>query len=443
MHQKTNRWRVPCLVALGALLPDSLRAQSASEAFPEPDSFADQLRGTESQDPTIGQRNHAISSCTLSGGNRTPPSTVCDLLPRPPPSLYSAEELAEFERRLANLAIFDAVHVQERNGQLQVVARERWTLIPIFEIATGGSLENTFVLFGLTEYNTLGSANETAIVASYERRGINFAASYSPHVFRSSAWTPAFTIFRESFEVGFAGNDPNAWRATDSGVDLTLRPPYAFDSPLRYEFGLFGFTERSEPNSGELWPADGVGAGIQVLPTLDRYRSNDFVPSGYRCGLRLRAGMFFGAERWRNGVQVKCLTAVPLRGLLGVAARVQAELRNAGNPNHNVYIGSREVHGLPDGIYWNSGSAVANLELRQGLRLGRWGLQLVLFTDGAAFQPMHSDGTRGEPQVALSSGTAFRVVPTFLSGVVASLDYGALWHPEVARFVQFSLGEHF
>jgi outer membrane protein assembly factor BamA len=225
MHQKTNRWRVPCLVALGALLPDSLRAQSASEAFPEPDSFADQLRGTESQDPTIGQRNHAISSCTLSGGNRTPPSTVCDLLPRPPPSLYSAEELAEFERRLANLAIFDAVHVQERNGQLQVVARERWTLIPIFEIATGGSLENTFVLFGLTEYNTLGSANETAIVASYERRGINFAASYSPHVFRSSAWTPAFTIFRESFEVGFAGNDPNAWRATDSGVDLTLRPP--------------------------------------------------------------------------------------------------------------------------------------------------------------------------------------------------------------------------
>ena len=64
-----------------------------------------------------------VDAVDIRGVKRTRPSTVLSLLPRDPPGGFSADEIAELERRLNNLGIFDAVAVRIEGRRLIVELR--------------------------------------------------------------------------------------------------------------------------------------------------------------------------------------------------------------------------------------------------------------------------------------------------------------------------------
>src|SRR5262245_46301577 len=99
----------------------------------------------------------ALSTCMeVRGIKRTLATTLTDLLPREPPATYSDRELRELERRIGNLEIFDSVEVTRDGPCLTITVREKWTIIPEFDLATGTSWVDTYVMLGVTEYNFLG-----------------------------------------------------------------------------------------------------------------------------------------------------------------------------------------------------------------------------------------------------------------------------------------------
>src|SRR5262245_5371539 len=101
-----------------------------------------------------------VERLLLRGASRTRVDTVTAVLPRPAPPEYTYGELAELERRLRNLAIFDRVAVERHATDLVVTVREKWTLVPSVELSTGTTLADSYALLGLTEYNFLGTGNQ-------------------------------------------------------------------------------------------------------------------------------------------------------------------------------------------------------------------------------------------------------------------------------------------
>src|SRR5262245_3290956 len=75
-----------------------------------------------------------------SGLGRTRASTLQGLLPRSLPASLTSDEIAEFERRLNNLGIFDSVAVSVSGDELVVTLREKFTLTPSVDFASGKTL---------------------------------------------------------------------------------------------------------------------------------------------------------------------------------------------------------------------------------------------------------------------------------------------------------------
>lgn len=387
--------------------------------------------------------DHAIKTCVLRGAERTTACAVCDLLPRPLPDRYSDVEFEEFLRRVANLQIFDSYSVHVNGDELLVDVHERWTLIPSLELSTGASIRDLYAALTMTEYNFWGSANMAVGSVSYDHENINFYLAYVPHLYRPAAWTPAFAIFRDALSLAFE-KESSSWNVTATGARVTVRPPFGFDALFRYEFGVESSWEVSHADAGKEAPAGGLNVlGIAML-AFDRYTFDDFAPKGYRCDAKFYAGELIGANQMRFRALLECVAALPLAGLLGIDLRLYADWRNAGNARWSTYVGGRQVRGAPAGIYWTSAVANFNVEIRQGLRLTSFmGMQIVAFVDSATFAPMNSSGRICADVYAFNAGAGLRVVPTFLSHVVARFDVGRLWAPERSNFFQIGFNQYF
>jgi hypothetical protein len=388
--------------------------------------------------PTVG-------SLCLRGARRTRESTVRELLPRPPPARYSDLELREFERRLWNLEIFDAVRVARRGSCLEVEVREKWTLIPSVDFASGKTWSDSYVLLGVTEYNLFGSANQLGLSAYREQRGWGTNLLFNEHMYRRNRWALGGEAYYSTARLRFA--DGSSWTvATGAAYVWVTSPPWLGDH-LSYRVGAGYVREKPSQRRGGADPPDTHGALSFVAFVWDRYRWNDLVARGLKAELGLSTGFTLGPDLLapRHGAELTAQGALPLARYTVMMARAFAGVLTRGSPNYNYLLGSVEgVRGLPDTFYRNWLQAYANLELRQALPLAeRWAAQGVLFCDAAVFEQLNAAGGRGDSGAALGAGAGARLIPTWLAGLLVRVDAARLLLPQRAWLVQVGLSQYF
>ena len=71
-----------------------------------------------------------IENTQAQGLIHTEAATIWKLLPRSVPGEFTRAELAEFERRIRNLSLFDHVEVDIQNHRVAVGVHEKFTLSP-------------------------------------------------------------------------------------------------------------------------------------------------------------------------------------------------------------------------------------------------------------------------------------------------------------------------
>lgn len=384
-----------------------------------------------------------VDAVEIRGVKRTRPSTVLSLLPRDPPAGFSADELGEFERRLNNLGIFDAVAVRIEGRRLIVDLREKWTLIPDVELSTGRTFADTYVSVGLTEFNFAGTAASLGATASWEERGPNGAVTWAEHEYNPRAGALSAEAGYESASLRFASGD--GWYRDRAGGWIGWQPPYRHGALLRARILAIGYHERVSRLQGTVAPPTGVtlGGGLEI--SRDRYTWRDLDPSGYKIALDLGGGRFVPAGQGRYYAAIHALGAVSPTETTALMGQVVAETVNAGNANHSLLLSSQVgVRGLADAFYRNQAQAYVNLELRQAWRFAaRWALQAALFADAAVFAPMDAAGQRQAAERAWAAGGGLRLVPTWLAEIVLRVDGGRLFAPEARWFVQLGLAQYF
>ncbi len=385
----------------------------------------------------------------LEGNRRTRSNTLLELLPRQPPTSYRRSELVELERRINNLGIFDVVAVRVDGDELVIAVREKFTLTPSIEFATGRSLEDTEGSIGATEYNFLGRASELGIVVGREQRGPVAWAWYSEHALHPRHWAfvVAAGIDRASLRFGADPERPDAsWYRDRGTVEVGWRTPYGYGRlPLRYEVGAFYGRELIEREAGTFAPPDGHNVGTWMAFTWDRYTWRDLVPEGFRVRLLARPGWYLPEGTARLTINPSLLAALPLGKLTVLTTRTAYELVSEGNVNHSALIGSHGgVRGLADAFYRNRQQVFSNVELRHALKFAdRWALQLVAFADGAAFEPMDMRGRATSWKAAIGSGAGVRLIPTFLTQLLVRADLARLYVPEQGWFLQVGVTQYF
>jgi hypothetical protein len=387
-----------------------------------------------------------VSKVEVRGNSRTTSETIVGLLRQRPPARYTPADLAEFERRINNLGIFDAVELDLDRDVLVVTVREKWTLIPSFDLATGTTLKDSFVLLGAAEYNAFGTATVIEGEISYEQRGFNFSLAVGQHPYHPHRWSMAGEAYHASAEQYFAGRD-TSWLRTQAGAALAWTAPLRYDFPLGYQVGVDWYRERNKRLQGDIVPPNGQIAGTRMILTWDRYFWRDLAASGHSIELEMAPSWLLGAgtPQSRHSISLTTLLAVPLARNTVLMSRVFAGLRTRGNANFSYWLGShRGVRGLDDSTYAAWSVAFANLELRQSVRVAsRWAVQGVLFADLATFEQIDVRGSRENAESALSVGAGARVVPTFLSQIVLRLDVSRVLAPEQKWFVQFGTSQYF
>ncbi|MDP9132880.1 MAG: hypothetical protein M3M98_07090, partial [Nitrospirota bacterium] len=95
----------------------------------------------------------SITTLEIRGLVHTKEDTIQRLLPRPIPAQFTRAELAEFERRIRNLSLFDRVSVAAHGGSVTVNVQEKLTLSPILSFTSGTSVKDLNATAGLVEYN--------------------------------------------------------------------------------------------------------------------------------------------------------------------------------------------------------------------------------------------------------------------------------------------------
>jgi len=397
----------------------------------------------------MAKRTITIRAVRVVGNRRTRSETLLELLPREPPARYRLEEIAELERRINNLGVFDAVTTRVEGDELVIVVREKFTLTPSLEFATGRSLADLAGAVGATEYNFLGRASELGAVIGREQRGLVAWAWYSEHAFRTRRWAfgLAAGIDRASLRFGSDPERPDASWFRDRGtVEVGWRTPYGYGAlPVRYEVGAFYTRELIERDAGTFAPPDGHGAGTYMAFTWDRYTWRDLVPDGLRVRFFARPGWYLPEGTARLTTHTTILAALPLGPLTVLATRTAYDVVSEGNVNHSVLVGSHAgVRGLADAFYRNRQQVYTNVELRHALKLAdRWALQLVAFADGAAFEQMDMRGRATSWKAAVGTGAGVRLVPTFLTQLLVRADLARLYIPEQRWFLQVGVTQYF
>jgi hypothetical protein len=358
-----------------------------------------------------------IKAIVIDGNARTREVTFLDLLPRPLPNRYTRAEVAEFERRVRNLSLFDDVSVGLEGSALHVRVREKTTIAPIVELSTGKTLRDSSGKLGVVEYNLFGRAIELGGSLAYSGRGPQVEAWIMEHSFRPRRWNFELETFFVGSEFRFEGED-TTWQRTRAGAEISLKAPYSYRSPLRYEQLLTAYREiLTFVEGGGPLPRGGVYLGVGSELTWDRYRFHDLVPSGWLATLELRPGVFVGPAEPRHEARLTSKGSVPLGLRTALVVRGVFEAANGGNVNHSALIGSqRGVRGLPDTLYRNGWIAFANVELRHAFELAtRWFLQPVAFTDAGCFQPLGREGGFEHVRRAIALGGSIRLLLAMLS----------------------------
>jgi hypothetical protein len=379
------------------------------------------------------------------GNSATSEQTLLALLPRRPPSRYSLAEIGELERRLNNLGIFDAVGVECSGRNLMITVREKWTLVPELDFASGQTLEDSYALVGITEYNLLGTGNQLGLSLYREQRGFGFTAAFAEHEYRRHAWALESELSFGTATLRF--EDGGKWETTSLALELSMRSPPWLHEYFNYVAGLDISSETVHAVVRAVPPPSS-----QVLQSFmgfswDAYQWHDLVPSGIRANVWLSIGGLFGGAQPqpRHTAELSLQAALPLGWSTALLTRLNAAVGTRGNVNYGFLLGSVDgVRGLLDSFYFNWAQAFSNLELRKSFDLpGRWALQAVLFGDSAVFEPMNEAGDRGSVTTAMALGAGARVVPTWISNIVLRLDVARVIKPEPAWFAQIGLNQYF
>jgi hypothetical protein len=390
--------------------------------------------------PTSGLRGVHVH-----GNDKTAEPTVLELLPRRPPSRYSLDELLEFERRLNNLGIFDHVAVTCDADTLNVEVREKWTLVPDVDFATGETFEDTYVLLGATEYNLLGTGKQLGVSAYHERRGFGLSAAFREHDYKGRGWAFSTTLSVATVAVTF--NDDTGWRTASVIGEAYFRSPPLLGHYANYSAGLYVSQESVYSSRRADAPHSTQVVQSRMGLSWDNYEWHDLVPSGLQATVWLDVGGMFGVAppKPRHSAELALRAAIRLGPLTAIVTRVEAVAGTRGDVNYGFLLGSlKGVRGVPDARYLDWIHAFANVELRHSFPLlERWALQLVGFGDAAVFEPMTASGGRDILQHAYSVGAGLRVIPSWISALTPRVDVARLLAAEPAWFLQVGLTQYF
>lgn len=386
-----------------------------------------------------------IDRVVIEGTIHTRDTTLIRLLPRSVPDHFTRAELAEFERRVRNLSLFDDVHVTQEGPLLRVAVQEKLTLAPILTFTSGSTAKDLNATVGLAEYNMWGTGTQLGGQFSYSQRGPNVDLWLSQHPFEPDRWAKEVKGFYHVNSIRFADSD-FSWTRNRFGAELELRGPYSYGSPFRYEVVLEVYREVVLEEQASRALSNGYYVGVIPEFMWDRYHWDDLVPSGYRISLELKPGFFFGVNHQRHEAKLRYLQGVPLGSMtvLMINSVVEA-VNDTGSPNHSLLLGSIVgIRGLSDNLYRNHAQTYTNLELRHAVSLApRWALQGVLLSDVGAFQSFAEDGALQPWKAAVSVGAGFRLIPTFLSNTLLRVDAAQLLAPTQNTLVQVGITQYF
>ncbi|MGC4088043.1 MAG: hypothetical protein QM756_09120 [Polyangiaceae bacterium] len=384
-----------------------------------------------------------VASLEIDGLSATSETTIVELLPRRLPARYSAEELLEFERRVGNLGIFDAVSVACAGSALRVSVREKWTLVPRIEFATGTTLSDMYALLGATEYNFLGRAIQLGVEAFRRQRGFGGTITLHEHDYQRRGWSLSGELSVATAAFRF---DDGGWQTASATLELSLRSP-PLGEYFNYAAGFYGSSETVYAARGVLPPPSTQVAQSFMAWSWDAYHWHDLVPRGAQASIWLSAGGLFGQKlpEARHTAELITRGALALGPHTALIGRLLASCGTRGNVNYSFALGSVDgVRGLRDATYYNWAQGVTNLELRQSFRIfPRWALQAVAFADVALFEQVTFNGDRGSRAMAASFGLGARVVPTWIANVAPRIDVSRLVAPDQLWFVQVGLNQYF
>jgi outer membrane protein assembly factor BamA len=387
-------------------------------------------------------------SCALPvyvhGLDRTRLDTVLELLPRAPPAIYTDAELVELERRLANLGIFDLNEVKRGEAAIDVTVREKWTLIPVVDFATGTSWKDTYALAGMTEYNFLGRGMQLQASVWHAERGWNGAVGILEHSYHPARGAFGARAEYGSSNVVFEDSD-DAWGRQSGGFDFQWQAPHG--EAWSYYLGATYNYERSFDAETRYKPPNGNHFIGSLLVTWESLHWDDLAPSGFYLKLNLLPGIFVTSHTPEPRMMVKAYAfySLAFTDTTALMAQLTGTGSNRGNANFSTLLGSYGgVRGLEDAIYHTWLQGVLTVELRQAIRFAeRWALQFVAFGDGAAFEQIDSRGRRADFEWAASAGVGVRVIPTFLADVTLRFDVARTFWPDQRFFWQWGLSQYF
>ena len=392
----------------------------------------------------LGQEDHYAESIQIEGLRNTKENTLIEILPRELPTILSAKELEEYERRIKNLGIFDKVEVLKIDKGIRVNVRSKNTYSPNIELSTGKTSKDTSGTLGFNHYDFLGNATNLAAEISYSDRNVNFALSATEHLYRHHRWARELEVYKQGSSFRFTENPETEWTRTRIGTGLEWISPFKFESPFLYEFQLIIYREyyTSVTDQTQLRSSMYYGGLFEII--YDRYYWDDLHPRGFKGVLEFRPGTMDDG-RFRGEFVAKFLAATQLikDNTLVINGRLNAV--NEGDINHSLLIGSKlGVRGLDDSLYRTSAMAFINLESRHSVSLlERTFLQPVFFIDMASFRPMDITGQSRGWIEAINTGMGFRVVPTGYTNLLLRLDLARLHAPAEDWFLQFSIKQYF
>ncbi|WP_394826025.1 hypothetical protein [Pendulispora albinea] len=380
----------------------------------------------------------------LQGGEGVSSDVLLDLLPRRAPADYTDEELAEYQRRLNNLGIFDHVSVDLANGVLAVRVRKKFTLTPSIDFSTGRTLADTYLMLGADQYNTFGRAADLGGYGSYSERAPNVELWYFEHAYDPHRMSPFIGANYFTSSLRFDQSD-TGWMRRRAGGYGGFNLPFGYGSSLRFQIGVSVYHESYFDIEGPAAPSDGVYIGQWLEAAWDKFTFRDLAASGYRITLTAYPGALIGPAQARHKMRLRYLQGIALSDTTVIMFQGVGDVFTSGNPNWSALVGSvAGVRGLEDAYYRNTVQGVANVELRQAWRFAeRWALQGVLFADGATFRSMDERGHPGGWTYALSTGVGARLIPTFLTSLVLRVDSAWLHEPESTWLLQTGLNQYF
>jgi hypothetical protein len=397
-----------------------------------------------SETQTVASDGVFIDNTEVHGLIRTKEDTIWKLLPRSTPAQFTRAELAEFERRIRNLSLFDHVEVAILDRRILVDVHEKFTLSPTLSFTSGSTAKDLNATAGLAEYNLSGTGTHLGAQFNYSQRGPNFDIWLSQHSFQPDRFAKEVKGFYYNNGIRFA-DSPGSWTRRRIGMEFEIKGPYAYGSPLRYEV-VFEMYRELVDDQKTATPPNGHYVGIAPELAWDKYHWHDLVPKGYRIILELRPGYFLGPNQQRHEGRLRYLQGIPLGpSTVFMVNGVAEAVNNSGNPNHSLLIGSiAGVRGLSDNLFRNLSQAYTNLELRHAIALApRWALQGVLLSDFGAFQSFTEDGRTRAWRAAVNVGAGVRIIPTFLANVLLRVDIAHLFAPSPNSLVQFGITQYF